>query len=57
MTEALTVLTDDLLCMAFDQGRAAWQKGGYLSDNPYQWESWRWHTWRLGFHYHQDGKQ
>lgn len=41
-------LDQKLLC-AFGQGQATARKGGYLADNPHQWEGLQWQAWRAGF--------
>lgn len=37
------------LLSAFGQGQSARRKGGYLSDNPHEYQSIQWEAWRAGF--------
>lgn len=49
----MTAPTDAQYLSAFGQGESCARKGGYLADNPHQYQSEQWRVWREGFEYQQ----
>lgn len=51
MTTYIVPSTERQLIRAYELGEERGFAGGYLSDNPYRYETERWHVWREGYMY------